>query len=456
MRRLAIFLMLLFLVPAFQLWNYQVYQQAELERHTGNPRTVEDQALRGSLLDRRGTELAVTRASGRRYPLGAAAGPLLGYLHRRLGAGGLENFEDVQLRGRGAPRTLEEAMELLRTGDRRGNDVVLTIDAELQRRAFEAMAGRRGAVVVLDIPTGEVLAAVSEPSYDPARLEKEWESLIKDPHAPLVERSTQGLYPPGSSFKVLVMAAALAEGAASPTDSITCTGSTWVDGFQLFDSSGTHGRIALPEALVFSCNVTFAELGVELGIDKIRSWMKRLKLLEAPAGVPGANPGHPPSSQGGQVAAAQAAIGQANMLITPLAMARLAALIARGGEDAPPLLVRAVVRKGQVVQRFHSQASRLIEERYVLPVAESMRKVVVRGTGTSAALPGVAVAGKTGTAENPHGPPHSWFIGFAPAEDPQVAVAVILENQGYGGVHAAPLAAEAIRAALSVRLPIPR
>ncbi|HXE73912.1 MAG TPA: penicillin-binding transpeptidase domain-containing protein [Candidatus Nitrosotenuis sp.] len=444
-RNLGLLLLALFLLPVAQLTWYQVLRAPVLNDRPDNPRRAEDVGLRGRILDRRARPLATSHRGRRSYPLGPAAAPLLGYLSPRLGTGGLEHLLDGRLSARAHPRTLSQALELWQRGSRRGDDVVLTLDARLQRTAWELLEGRRGAAVVLDIESGEILAAASNPSFDPASVDRLWSRLRADPGAPLVERATGGLYPPGSSFKILIMAAALAEGAARPDEVFVCRGSVDIDGFELHDDHpGGHGALDLEEALAQSCNVTFGLLGARLGTGRVERWMATLGMLERPPGVPGAAASLPPRTGG-----AQAGIGQGDMLVTPLAMARLAAVMARGGLDLPPRLVRAWSPGGGTLQTLPgAPARRVLEADTTARVARAMGAVVERGTGGAAEIPQGA-AGKTGTATNPEGPPHAWFVGFAPAARPRVALAVILENQGYGGQFAAPLAGRLFEAALS-------
>ncbi|MGE0488175.1 MAG: peptidoglycan D,D-transpeptidase FtsI family protein [Vulcanimicrobiota bacterium] len=434
-RHLSLVMLAAFLVPIFQLWNYQVYQKDLLERHPANPRRSEDLSLRGRILDRNDQVLAETRGDRRHYPLGPAAAGLVGYYQRHLGRAGLELALDSQLQGRSRPRSLAEALELARRKSRHGDDLRITLDARLQRHLYEAMAGRRGAVVVLDVTSGEVLAATTFPSFEPEDLAEDWKALNQDKDAPLIERASQGLYPPGSTFKVMMAAGLLDREGFSPQATFDCRGALVVDGFEITDHG--HGRVDLSEALVESCNLYFAEWGRKIGLDGIAGLMMRFQLLDAPEGVPGSSQGHLPRAKPGheQVAAAQAAIGQADMLVTPLAMARLVAMIARGGVDIEPHLMAAETRP-----------ERLLSEPDAALIAGALEQVVSRGTARSVA--GSGLAGKTGTAENPQGEPHAWFVGYAPVKEPRVAVAVILENGGYGGTAAAPLAAEAVRFAL--------
>lgn len=449
-RIVALIVLLLFLGPVVNLTRFQVLEADRLARRPDNSRRLEDLSLRGRLLDRAGEPLALTKNRERVYPLGEVTGPLLGYLTGRLGSAGLEAALEERTLGRPVPRTPAEAFRQMTRGDRKGDDVVLTLERSLQETAYGLLEGYRGAAVVLDVPTGEILAVASRPSFDPARLEADWDKLRVDPSAPLVERGTQGLYPPGSTFKILVMAGALADGKTRMDEGFTCTGSMDAGNFILQDNA-THGYVTLEQALVVSCNVTFGTVGLRLGAEGIRKWMEACGLLEPSPLVPGAAEARPPLGKAPSVAA-EAGIGQADLLLSPLAMARVTAALARGGVDLEPRLVKAQTRGGKVT--WQPEAA---EPRRVLPpeVAEAVRGamglVVERGTGRAAAVPGVAVAGKTGTAENPHGEPHAWFVGYAPARDPQVAVAVILENAGGGGAFAAPVASRLVEEALAGR-----
>lgn len=444
-RQVGLLMVALFLIPAFQLWNYQLRLAPWLDAHQLNPRHREEVDLRGRILDRQGEELAVTRTGVRRYPLGPAAAPLLGYWNRQRGKGGLEHALDKELVGRPKPRSLPEVRRIMEVGSRRGNDVVLTLDARLQEAAYAALNGRRGAVVVLDVPTGQILAAASYPAFDPMKLDRDWARLTKDKSAPFIERATQGLYEPGSTFKLLVLGAVLTEGLAKASETFVCQGVRLVNFFELHDAGQAHGFLTLQQALVKSCNPTFAELGLRLKLPKLRGWMERAGMLAAPAGVPIAASGRAPEGLKDEiVGAAQAAIGQASILVTPLAMATLAADLARGGEHVEPTLVKARLAGQQELPGDSPARSPLFSPEIARFITDAMGEVVQQGTGTAARISGVRVGGKTGTAENPHGEDHAWFVGFGGT----YAVAVILENQGFGGVHAAPVARTVLEKAL--------
>ena len=452
MARLGRLALLLIVLPLLPGWYFAIVTSRHWSQAGGNPRLVSHPELRGGLLDRAGRPLAYQDGRKRVYPYGAAAAPFLGYFDLRLGASGVEDAFDKRLWGL-RPADLMDGTGMS-PSQVQGPDVVLSLDAELQRSCFELLRGRSGAIVLLYVPTGEVLAAVSSPSYHPDRLGDSWDDLRVDPRAPLFHRGVSGLYSPGSTFKVLTMMAALEEGVITPGSRLECGGGLPFGEFTLRDSSdGAHGSLSVEEALAHSCNVAFAQVGLKLGVARLNDWMRRSGLLEPPRGVPGAVGGVAARKDPQALRTAQAAIGQGSLLVTPLAMARLAALIARGGTDISPVVYRAESRGGKLSELAPAAPRRrVLKEATAAVVGEAMRAVVEVGTGGEAALPGVSVAGKTGTAENPRGYPDAWFIGYAPAEGPRFAVAVILENAGYGGRHAAPVAREVLRAAMATRL----
>ena len=334
-----------------------------------------------------------------------------------------------------------------------GRDVVITIDAEMQKKAYQLLNGRRGAIVLLLVQTGEPLVLASFPSYDPRKLGDVWDDLSRDPSHPLLNRAVAGLYPPGSTFKVMTAAAGLDEMTVTSGQIFHCDGSYSYGDYTLYDSSkGAHGGISLADAITVSCNVTFAQVGRDLGLERISSWMEKLKLTARSEGLPGSEAGVVPQVGEGASGAIQAGFGQGSVLVTPFGMARLAALIGREGKDIEPSLRSAELVQGSSRQTASGQARQVLDAKAAAYVKKAMRRVVEEGTGGAAAVKGHTVAGKTGTAENAQGEPHAWFIGFAPAEEPLFAVAVVVENAGYGGRHAAPIAASVLETALNSRL----
>ena len=387
-RTVALILLFLFLGPVFNLSRFQVLDSDSLAQRPDNSRHLEDLSLRGSLLDRAGGELAFTKGGQRVHPLGPVTGPLLGYLTGRLGSAGLESSLERHTVGRPIPRTPAEAWLLVESGSRRGDDVVLTLDRGLQETAWSVLEGHRGAALVIDVDTGEILAVASRPSFDPARLEQDWDRLRVDAEAPLVERGTQGLYPPGSTFKLLTMAGALSDGKTRPDEVFQCTGSMDAGDFILQDNA-VHGTVTLVQALEVSCNVAFGTVGQRLGAEGLTRWMKEFGLLSPLPLVPGAAEARAPQGKAPSVAA-EAGIGQADLLVSPLGMARVTATLARGGIDLPPRLLRAATRGGKVVWWPEAPEPRRVVSGEVAEVLrQAMRGVVERGTGRAAAVPGV-------------------------------------------------------------------
>ncbi len=341
-----------------------------------------------------------------------------------------------------------------------GTDLYLTIDYNYQQFAESLMVDKRGAIVALDPRNGRVIAFVSKPDYDPRLLsgkisEEVWEKLQSDTAHPLYSRGIQSVYPPGSTYKIVAAIAALQEGIITPKWTAYCPG--W---FKLgrktihcWNSKG-HGKINIKDAIIRSCNVFFYQLGLKIGIE---TWAKYSKmfLFGEPTGfdLPNESKGLVPTydyyikkygpngwTKGNL---ANLAIGQGELLTTPLQMAQLAMFIANKGVVHRPHIAHYLYDKQYNERLFFPTETNYIqgisEDVYEL-IREAMRQVVARGTGWLGSVPGIEVAGKTGTSQNPHGEDHAWFIAFAPYEDPVIALAVIVENGGGGGAVAAPIA----------------
>jgi len=457
-RRLAGFLLALFILQALGAAYWQVWVGPRLAQDPRNPRLLlaEERVERGALLDRDLLPLARTRVEARRvvreYPTGSLFAHLVGYRHPRLGKAGLEAALDGILLGATERTPWEEWRDRALGRRPRGFNVVLTVDHEIQRSAARALSGRMGAVVVLDPRDGALLAMASAPSFDPNQLERNWAVLRKDPTSPLMNRATHGLYPPGSTFKVVTMAAALSRKAAEPDTRFFCPGFVVVRGRPILDFGGqAHGSITLREALVWSCNVVFIHVGRRVGGASLREFAAAFGLGTSPEFELPSEGGHLPDPE--EVAGegvAQLSFGQGSLLVTPLQMALLTAVVARGGVRLRPYVVAQVrAGDGQVVERYRPKpGERILAEEVAGVLRDTMVEAVARGTGRAAALPGVAVAGKTGTATAPEGAPHAWFVGFAPAHRPRVVVAVVVERAGTGGQVAAPVAREVLQRAL--------
>jgi peptidoglycan glycosyltransferase len=446
------------IVGALVLFAALVYWQAfrtDLGARAGNPRALSafTNPHRGRILDRDGNELAASLADGTRHYTDASVAHLVGYIDPRYGTQGAELAFNAELTGQAAA-SWQGAFdaEFARTSIT-GLDVRLTIDPKVQRAAAQALGSRKGAVVALNPKTGEVLAMVSVPTYDPGALATKGEALLADPSSPLLNRATQGSYPPGSTFKTVTAASALEHRTIRPETIVTCPGEIVIDGFPISCRNTARGVGTYPfrDAYTFSVNAIFAQVGVKLGWDNLLETAARFgfgKPLDftietAPTQVLA------PGAQKNKVLLATTAFGQGELLATPLQMAVVASVVANGGMLARPHLGLEVDRSGKRVKALE----RVSTERVLSPdVARTMREFMVsvidNAQANGVAITGVKVGGKTGTAESGRGTSHAWFIGFAPADDPQVAVAVVVEDGGQGGVVASPIGGQVMRAVL--------
>lgn len=449
-RKVAYTLLGLLLVLVFYLTYIQFYEGSFLSSHPLNRRSalLMKQVERGEILDKNGKILAQSRLGTdgyvRDYPQGRLFAQLVGYSSDKLGKTGIESSANGELSGMSDPwRHLGAISHVL--FNRRGHSVILNIDASLQQVAYQALGNHKGAVVAIAPKTGEILALVTKPAFNPNRVDEEWQAISSSPDSPLLNRAVQGLYPPGSTMKVLTAEAALFENITDTKKTYRSEGTLKIPPDYVLheDDDKAYGNLTLKQALTVSSNVVFGKITLELGGARLTKAYERFgfqKPLDASIGETMSRiPNFGQLSDGDL---AQSGIGQASLLVTPLRMAMLAATIANKGKLMEPYLINKIVDdQGNVVKQYSPQEwLTATTPEIALLVKQMMVSVVENGTGRGAGLPGVAVAGKTGTAENPHGQSHAWFIGFAPADNPVVAVAVIIENGGYGGEMAATVA----------------
>jgi penicillin-binding protein A len=451
---------------------WQVVRANSLGQEPNNPQTVQRDRLvdRGRIISADGVVLARSRKARvqgrdvfvRVYPHGSLAPHVVGYVSETQGKTGLEAQWDRYL---GGSYGTEPLLQRLNLRDKQGADIRITLDTKVQEVADQQLAGKRGAVVALDPRTGAVLAMASTPGFDLNKVLTDYKSVLAIPGHALLDRATQGRYPPGSTFKVVTAASALGTGRYTPQSQFTDTGSVDVHGQSIRNFGGeVWGTHDLSFALTHSINTTFAKLGLDLGPKTLGSMMSAFGFGERPpidlptsqvlpSGRIGSQGQILPNDQSGEDTA-RIGIGQERLAVTPLQMAMVASAIANGGVLYEPHFLReAVDRGGSVVLQQQPKVLRTVMSPQVAAELNTMmRRVVEEGTGTAAALSssGVQVAGKTGTAETGRGNLNdAWFIGLAPAIDPKVAVAVVIEDStGTGGVVAGPIAAEVMRTAL--------
>jgi peptidoglycan glycosyltransferase len=432
-----------------------VVEGPALDADPRNPRAARLAVGRGTIVARDGTPLAVTRDGKRYYPLGSALAHTVGYASARYGTFGLEDAFDRQLRA--PPQStdpLAAALEIAGGAHRRprGDDIVTTLDVDVQRALVAGLDPyARAAGVVLDPRTGAVLALASVPSFNPNTLERDFPVLRADGQSPLLDRAISGLYPPGSTFKIVTAADALDAGVVTPDSVFTDNGGLAVGNFTVRDDESERtGRQTLVGAFALSSNVDFAGIALDLGVERWFAYAGRWGLGDSlEFDLPAARDRLPSRAEVSPSVLAQLGFGQASLLVTPLRMALVAATIANAGTTPRPFLVHSIAQRATSLATRPETLAEPVSAQTASDVRDMMIAVVARGTGTASALPDVTVAGKTGTATNPHGKSHAWFVAFAPAQAPRVALAVVVENVGYGGTFAAPIARRVLRVALA-------
>ncbi|HEV3472974.1 MAG TPA: penicillin-binding protein 2 [Actinomycetota bacterium] len=497
-RKVGIAIVLAFLAVFGQLNYVQIFAAEKISRNPANTlRLIREYSIkRGDILTVDGEKIAESVATKgrfkyrRQYPHGELYGHITGWYSIRYGLARLESAYHDELLGEGSALSVQDIEDEFLGEGERGDDVRTTIHSELQQVARAALGSERGAIVAIDLTRdhlGEIRAMWSNPSFDPTPLasfdgreaKQYWESL--DPEAsdsPLVSIATTHGYPPGSTFKVATAAAALQSGDYKP-------GSTFPDPQRLEPCEGPRERgdpclplttqsltnfthqpclsgtaIDLFDALRVSCDTTFAILGLDIPRD-VFEMASRLGFNDSlPLDIRTEASTFPEIEDEDAPLRAYVGIGQGDVIATPLQMALVAATVANGGEVPRPRLVREILHAGGgIARRFEPE---IVEQAMSSDVADVVTQMMIAavadGTGGAAQIPGIQVAGKTGTAQTIEGEnPHTWFITFAPANDPQLAVAVIVENGGSfgseatGGAVAAPIARQILEADRRIR-----
>jgi peptidoglycan glycosyltransferase len=408
----------------------------------------------------------------RRYPDKSMYAPVTGFYSLIYGATGIEQAENGFLSG-SDNRLFTRRLSALLTGrDPRGGNVVLTLNRAAQQAAVRGLGEHAGAVVAMDPSTGAILAMASTPSYDPnpisshdpSTIRAAYNKLANDPRDPLLNRAINARYPPGSTFKVIVAAAALANG-RTPDSVLDCPSAytlpaTRTQLHNFGNESCSAPKVSMQTALTKSYNTAFAKLGVDVGQSAVRAAAAGFGIgtgqpLQTPLRVSPSSLGDIPDA----AALAQSSIGQRDVALTPLQAAMIASAVSNNGVLMTPYLVDRVEAPDLTVldTTQPQQLSTAVTPQVAGQLTQMMRSVVQNGTGRSAQIPGVDVAGKTGTAENAPGQaPHAWFIGFAHSGAKQIAVSVIIEhggnsgNETTGGKAAAPIAKDVMRAYLGL------
>ncbi len=463
-------LILAFGVLAAGAGYWQVIRSDDLSTAPDNPAVTlaARYIARGEIIDRDGIVLAMNKPDPRggfyRVYADRAIAPVVGYSSRTFGTAGLERTFNAELTGLSDPDPIRNVLKKFQVDPFDPQSLTLSLSLTLQRAAIRGLGDDHGAVVMLDPRSGEVLALASMPFYDASAIanpatEKEGFDAVRDnPGKPLLTRPTQGLYVPGSVFKIVTSIAGLGSGAIEPTTTFPeqaeaeRTGLV-VNGFRINEHAGVPARtFDLVGATEVSSNIWFALAGLETGGENLRDFAGRVGFdAPLPFDLPTAvsqvtnGTGNAPGGFKDDTELANASYGQAETLVTPLQMALVAATVANDGELMRPRLVTALTGKEGTRRITPDTIRRVISQADADAITAAMFEAVEGDLGRQftrgAKVPGIPTAGKSGTAElGGSGEPHSWFIGFAPADDPQIAIAVLVERGGRGGARAAPLA----------------
>jgi penicillin-binding protein A len=453
--------------------RWTIFEAGSLRDNALNRRGLleQERIQRGRILAANRSVLArsVRRPDGtytRTYPTGELFAQAIGYSFTDLGQSGTEKYRNAALDGETSRNELQAILDQLQGKRRQGDEVITTLDPSAQQTALAALGEHKGAVVALDPSSGAVEVMASTPSYDPNQLSsaRSYEQLARDSTGtPLVNRATQFGYAPGSTFKVVTATAAIDTGEYTPDSLVSGRDGIVVSGVPLAnDDHENFGELTLTEGLVKSVNTVYAQVAEHLSKRTLGRYMSRFGFnrkpeLDYPAeqmSISGEYLGQrllPPTSR--FVDVGRMGIGQDKLQVVPLQMAEVAAAVANHGRLMVPHLTQRIVNpEGQTVLDVRPRVQSVVMKPSTAAAVTGMMEAVVReGTGTSAQIPGVAVAGKTGTAETQIGTAinNVWFIAFAPAGDPRVAVAVTLQAvPGQGAGFAAPVAREVIESVL--------
>lgn len=448
--RVLICISLLFLVLITYLLWFNMFRAKEISTNSYNKRQWESEqrVIRGSIYSSEQVLLAETEVQGdariRKYPKKNLYSHIIGYCSQVYGKTQLEMAYDNELVGKGNINLSINELS-------KGNNLYLTIIDELQEYAYDRLDGRNGAIVAIEPTTGQILAMVSLPDFDPNKIEDNWSSMMEDEKSPFLARATQGLYPPGSTYKIVTAAGVYDNGMTSET--FDDNGKFEKGDVTVYNyNKESFGKIDIKEAFEVSSNYVFCTLGYEMGADKVKEEAEKF-------GINKSFDFDIPISQSQiqykkmtDLDGALVSIGQGGLVMTPLQVAMMASAVANGGKMMKPYLVEQIktandITIGQAKPTVLYDSIGLSCAEYI---QDMMIGVVEDGTGKNAQIKGISVAGKTGTAETDSGKDHAWFVGYAPADNPKICVAVVLENDGSsGGSTACPIARDIIKKFLS-------
>lgn len=458
-RRVFWLLALCFFLLLGYLGKLAILDREEISTNSYNIRLRNDDegVQRGDILDKDGEVLATSTlledgSYMREYPRARMAAHVTGYSSvGKTGAEAAANFELMSVHN----ELLQRMLAIVQGHAPKGNDVVLTIDMDIQSAAGNLLGDMKGAVVVMEPSTGRVLAMQAYPDFDPNTVSEQWDQLTADEDSPLLNRATQGLYPPGSTFKIITALAIMEYLPDWQNFTVECTGEAHFEDKVIHCyNDRAHGTVDLSEAMAQSCNCYFAEAANRIGSENLSKVMQRCGIL---------------SDYGFELAYSQSvmhldknsseselvetSIGQGKTSVSPLYMAMMISAVANDGIMMRPYIIDHIqYANGDTGDTtVPEKLMEICTPEETMLLDDMLQGVVDHGTGTAAQISDVTVAGKTGTAENATGADHSWFVGYAPAENPRVAIAVVIENANYG--KATPIAGEVLQVALEKTAP---
>ncbi len=428
----------LFLVMMAYISYYQVVRSSDIINSAYNSRldTMADQVVRGKILDRNGKVLAQTNVSEdgsetREYPYGRMFAHVVGYNDK--GKAGLESIENFELLTSNA-FFVEKLKNEFQDQKNVGDNVVTTLDVNIQEAAYNALGSYSGAVVAMEPSTGKILAMVSKPDFDPNAVDLNWEALNSSDSSVLLNRATQGLYVPGSTFKIVTTLEFMRENANYGDYSYDCTGEITQGSTTIHCYGGNvHGQVNLRDSLAYSCNTSFSNIGLSLSVSDFQSTAKDLLFnASLPCDLPYNKSSFTLQTDDGPGTRMATAMGQGNTQVSPYHMALITSAIANDGVLMRPYLVDAVANyTGTVIDQTSSEEyKQLMSAAEAAQLKDYMTSVVEYGTASVLSGAGYTAAGKTGTAEysTDKEKDHSWFVGMSNVDNPDLVVSVIIES----------------------------
>lgn len=458
---IVLFVVCFLSVITYLTW-FNLFQSDKIKNDVSNPRMVEEEKniIRGSILDRYGEKIAYTdKDKNRVYSYGEIFGNITGYSSKIYGKSFIEGYYNTVLLGKEfSLGSIEVFLNRIKYNvlnkEKVGDNLVLTVDAKLQKRIYSKFGQDKGAAVCINPKTGEILAMVSKPSIDPNDIDKNFERYSKETSKKyFINKAIQEYYPPGSIFKIITAAAAIENINDIDRYKNNCTGSIDFKNHSIKDYKGEkHGNISLKDAFKVSCNNTFGKLGLQLGYNKIKKvaekflFNKDVYIKDDYVKIP-IKPAVYDFDERDDSFIAASAIGQHEVKANPMSMAIVVSAIANNGTIMEPYIVDSITdSQGNVkYKRVPKALTEAVDKETADKIKEYMLSTVKEGTARRANTSSIQIAAKTGTAENEEGKePHSWFVAFAPYQNPQIAVAVVVENGGAGSGKALDIAKDAI------------